>query len=42
MNPWDIDPNLYLRTIYRALRPSVRKLLRLAQGHAAPPADCRG
>ena len=47
MNPWDIDPNLYLplfRTIFRSLRVSLKKLFdpRARSVHNAPPAGCRG
>jgi hypothetical protein len=49
MNPWDIDPNLYLplfRTIFRSLRLSFRHLLasraRARSLRTAPPAGCRG
>jgi hypothetical protein len=46
MNAWDIDPNLHLpvfRSIWHALRMSVRKLFRARAAHAArPPAGCRG
>jgi len=45
MNARDLDPNLYLpvlRSVYRALRRSLRKLFRPAEGRTAPPAGCRG
>jgi hypothetical protein len=44
MNPWDIDPDLYLpmyRAVYRMLRASLRKLLAL-RTDTPRPAGCRG
>jgi len=49
MNPWDIDPNLYLplfQRIFRSLRWSFRsRFAALSQARSqrtAPPAGCRG
>jgi hypothetical protein len=45
MNPWDIDPNLYLpiyRAIFRMLRRPLRDFLVQRQARAMRPAGCRG
>ena len=50
MNPWDIDPNLYLpvfrticRSLYGALQLSLQKPFRQRHTRVIPPrAGCRG